>query len=172
MKKLVVFLTVLCVALITCIILMITGVIKCDCTKKEETTTTKEVVLDAKKLAEIKDADYKAIKVESTHMNSYALTVDGKVVIDFDREITNVTDPTDIVLFGDNLYILTKAGDVYKYFTGVTKKATLDATKVDTVKDVKKLVDYTVRKKNAGGCNYVVAIDKDDKYTQIEEFCV
>ncbi len=167
MKKIICCLTVLCVAAITVIILMCTGIIKCNCTKD-----TKELKVEESKLTEIKDGDYKATKVESTHMNSYALLLNGKVVIDFEREITNVSNAVDIVLLNEYLYILTEDGNVYKYFTGITKEAILDATKVDTVKDVKKIVKYTVRKQAAGGCDYVVAIDANNNYTSLEDFCV
>ena len=49
---------------------------------------------------------------------------------------------------------------------------TLEATKVDSLKNVTKLVEYTTARKNAGGCNYIVAIDQANNYTKLEEFCV
>ena len=166
MKKLVFCLTILCVAAISVIILMFAGVIPCECNKSNEVT------IDANKLKEINDGDYNATKLEVTQYNSFALLANGKVIIDFDREIKNIDNAVDFALLNNNLYILTNDGNVYTYYTGVTKEATLEATKVDSVKDIKKLVSYFTRRKNAGGCNYVVAVDKDSNYTKLEEMCV
>ena len=163
------FLSITTVAAVVVIILMVTGVINL-CSNA--CTTPEPFVVNEAKLKEIKDADYKAIKQIGTHYYSVNLLTNGKVNFDFDREITNVDNAEDIALLNDNLYILTKDGNVYKYFTGITKELTLEATKVDSLKNVTKLVEYTTARKNAGGCNYIIAIDQDNNYTKLEEFCI
>ena len=160
------------VASVIVIILMATGVINicsnsdCNC----QDCIDKSV--DATKLTEIKNGDYNYIKTIATKYGTYFLLANGKVSIDLDRELSNVKDAKDMALLNDELIILTKDGKVYKYNTGVTRKATLEADQANIEGNVSKLVEYGSRRKNAGGCNYIVGITSSDKYISIAESCV
>ena len=162
-------LTITTVASIIVIILMCTGVIKiCDNTSK----TTNDITVDTKELSKIKDGDYNYIKSVSTKYGVYFLLSNGKVNIDLDRELSNINNAIDIALLNDELIILTKDGKVYKYNTGVTNKATLDADLANVEGNVVKLVEYGSRRKNAGGCNYIIGITSDNRYVTLLESCV
>ena len=94
-------------------------------------------------------------------------------MFDYERKITNINNAVDIARAPDNfLYILTKDGDIYKYYIGITKDDGMDATKEEGFKDIKRIVEYSSSKKKAGGCNYIIAIDKDNNYKVLSEFCV
>ena len=157
------------VGLIVFIVLLCTGVIKCG---KASCCKDNEITVNADELAKIKSGDFNIIKSFSVNNMAIVLLTNGKVNIDLDRELTNINNATDIELLNNDLYILTKDGNVYKYYLGVTKEATLEATKVDGFKDIKKMVSYATRAKNAGACDYIVAIDKDNNYKTIADFCV
>jgi hypothetical protein len=43
---------------------------------------------------------------------------------------------------------------------------------MDDYKNIRTLLKYTTRGNNAGGCDYIVVIDKDNKYSKIDDFCV
>ena len=92
-------------------------------------------------------------------------------MFDLDRTIDNVEGATAIEVLDKDLFILTNKGEVYKYYLGVTKEATLSAEKL-SYSNVKKLVKYSTRKTNAGGCDYIVIVDKDDNYKSIQDFCI
>ena len=132
-----------------------------------------DYTLDVSKLESIKKGDYNTLKIIGDEYNVITLSTEGKVLFDYEREITNVNNAIDIVRAPDNfLYILTKDGDIYKYYIGVTNNDGMEATKVDEYKDIKRLVEYSSSRRNAGGCNYIIAIDKDNNYKVLNEFCV
>jgi hypothetical protein len=128
-------------------------------------------LLSAGKLEEIKKGDYNILENYATENFSISLLTNGKVVFDLAREIDNVSGATHMEVLDKNLYILTAKGEVYKYYLGVTKEATLSAEKLEYT-NIQKLVKYSTRKSNAGGCDYIVVVDKEDNYKSIQEFCV
>lgn len=154
------------------IILMATGVINIcsnsDCTCPD----CFDISVNANKLTEIKNGDYNFIKTIATKDGTYYLLANGKVNIDLDKELSNVNNAIDMALLNDELIILTKDGKVYKYNTGVTNKSKLDADLANIAGNVVKLVEYGSRRKNAGGCNYIVGITSSDEYINIAESCV
>ena len=161
-------LTITTVVSIIVIILMCTGVIKiCDNTSK----TTNDITVDTKELSKIKDGDYNYIKLVNTKYGTYYLLSNGKVNIDLERELSNINNAIDMALLNDELIILTKDGKVYKYYTGITTKATLEAD-LANVENVVKLVEYGSRRKDAGGCNYIIGITSDNSYVTLLESCV
>lgn len=169
-KCLIGILSFLVIGLGVVVVLFATGVLCCK--KTNCACKTDAIELDEAKLKEIKDGEFNIIKGFYGDKFSINLLANGKVNFDLDRELTNITNAIDIETLDNYLYILTKDGDVYKYYLGVTKEATLEATKVDGFKDLKKMVSYATRAKNAGGCDYIVAIDKDNNYKTIADFCV
>jgi len=168
-KALIIVLLLVIVVLGVFVILLATGKVcdaKCSC--KDNT----EITLDESKLNNIKSSDYNIIKGFYGDKFSIYLLSNGKVNFDLDRDLTNINNAIDIETLDNYLYILTKDGNIYKYYLGVTKEVTLEATKVEEFKDIKKIVSYSTRAKNAGGCNYIIAIDKDNNYKTVAEFCV
>ena len=132
-----------------------------------------DYTLDVSKLEAIKKGDYNTLKIIGDQYNVITLQTNGKVLFDYERGITNVTNAIDIVRAPDNyLYMLTKDGDIYKYYIGVTKDDGMDATKVEGFNNIKRLVEYSSSRKQSGGCNYIIAIDKDDNYKTLSEYCV
>lgn len=171
MKKLVLFLSLMCLVCITAIILMLTGVIKTnisDCSCPDSLIPT----VEESELLKIKSGDYNIIKILNTKNNTINLLTNGKVNFDLDRELSNIENAKDIAMLNNYLYILTKDGDVYKYYLGITKKATLEADKIDDVNNVKSFVNYSSRRSNAGGCDYIVGILGNGKYITIDEMCI
>jgi len=172
LKALIVVLLLVVVALGVFVFLLATGkvsFVKTDCSCKESNT---EITVDEAKLKAIKSSDYNIIKGFYGENLNINLLSNGKVNFDLDRDITNINNAIDIETLDNNLYILTKDGNIYKYYLGVTKEFTLEATKVEEFKDIKKIVSYSTRAKNAGGCNYIIGIDKDNNYKTIVDFCV
>ena len=174
MKKVKILICVLVLIIIglgVLVVLFATG--KLNCKKCCEDKTTSEVKLDISKLENIGKGDYNILKSVSTQYAPYSLLSNGKVIIGFDRELSNINNAIDIVFdTKDNLYILTKDGNLYKYYTGVTKEATLEATKLDDYKDIKMITEYHTRGKASGGCDFIIAIDKDNNYKTLDAFCV
>ena len=138
---------------------------ECNCTSNTNT------LLNEDKLGEIKKSDFNIIDSYYTEYFAINLLSNGKVMFDLDRTIDNVEGATAIEVLDKDLYILTNKGEVYKYYLGVTKEATLSAEKL-SYSNVKKMVKYSTRKSNAGGCDYIVIIDKDDNYKPIVDFCI
>ncbi len=172
MKKLKVLsfiLIIIVVCLCVFIGLIYTG--KINITKDEKTTCECNNSIDQNKLKRIKDSDYNIVDSLYTNDIYISLLSNGKVVFDLDREITNVDGATSIEVLDKNLYILTNKGEVYKYYLGVTREATMKAEKLD-YSNIKQMINYSTRKTNAGGCDYIVLVDKDDNYKSIVEFCI
>lgn len=135
--------------------------------KKEE--------VDFAKLEEFGKSDYNYIKSVSDMNYNIIINNDGKVVVNFDKTIDNVTKVTDIKLFSndgkDNLYILDENGDIYKYDMSDLDKDKVAAKKMSKYENISELIVYRTRKKNAGGCDYLIAISNDNEYSEIDSFC-
>ena len=138
----------------------------CSCPNCEANT-----LLSQEKLADIKKSDFNILESYYTQYNSISLLTNGKIVFDLDREINNISNAIHMEVLDKDLYILTANGEVYKYYLGITKEPNLSAEKLD-YSNITKLVKYSTRKANAGGCDYIVVVDKSDNYKSINEFCV
>ncbi len=130
--------------------------------------------IDFSKLSEISKGDYNYIK--GVYNNTYSLNIlsDGKVIINFNNYISNISNAKDIILFGDSsetVYILTIDGNIFKYELSNIKNNNFEAIKLNDYNNIKNMTTYMTRKKNAGGCNYLVLIDNDDKYYKLDSVC-
>ena len=130
---------------------------------------------DFGELSKISKSDFNFIKMEGTTEYLIGVDIDGTIYIDFDKKITNITDAKDFELFYlENdiiLYILTKSGYIYKYNLSNITSNKFNAEKIDEYSNIEQLLTYSTRKANAGGCDYVVLIDKNNKYYEIESLC-
>ncbi len=141
------------------------------------TTTCKDFEIDAKELAKIGKSDYNTIKDVYNSEYSFKLDVNGKININFENNISNISNAKDIILFspaGPNsyLYILTKDGDVYKYDTSGYKQGNYSADKVSNYSNIKAIIEYTTAGSNKGGCGYIVLVDNNEKYYKLDSYCV
>ena len=146
--------------------------VSCNCP-----TTNCNLSLDFDKLAKISKSDYNF--VNGAYNNTYSVNVlsNGKVLVNFVNNISNISNAKDVILFsgpgtGDMAYILTADGYIYKYDLSNASKNNFDATKVNEYSNIKQMVRYMTRKANAGGCDYVVLIDNNDKYYSLDSYCV
>lgn len=108
------------------------------------------------------------------------LTVSGKVMVDYDKEISNVSNVSDIVTFSDSdgpgvddsttLYILDSDGYLYSYTTKNYNAGILKADKLEKYSNVKKIFTYSTRSKNTGGCDKLI-IDSNNDYIELKSFC-
>ncbi len=133
--------------------------------------------IDVDELGKISKSDYNFLKQESTNDYTFNLSVDGKININFDKDIENISNARDMVLFltpsdDSNLYILTQDGDIYKYNVSSYKESNYKATKVTEYSNIERMITYNTRKANAGGCDYVVLIDNNNKYYTLDSSCV
>lgn len=144
------------------------------------------VGIDYDKFVEkIGNFDYGFIKMDSINYNSTSynvgLTIDGKVIINFEKEIENISNVSDIKSFSDSdgaslddnssLYILDKKGNLYKYTGKDYSEGILQATQIKEYSNVSKIITYYGRKKNAGGCDKLI-IECNNNYIEIKSFCV
>ena len=126
---------------------------------------------------EISKSDYNFLKQEGTTDYTFNLSIDGKININFENEITNISNAKDIMLFVTpstdyNLYILTTNGDIYKYNTSSYKSKDYNAIKVNGYSNIERMITYNTRKAHAGGCDYIVLIDNNNKYYKLDSSCV
>lgn len=133
--------------------------------------------IDYSKLSEYGKSDYNYINSVYNGDYSFKLLIDGRININFENYISNISNAKDFILFSppspdSTLYILTSNGDIYKYETSDYKSNNYSATKVDKYSNIKQIITYQTRKQNAGGCDYLIAIDKSNKYYEINSFCV
>lgn len=129
--------------------------------------------------------DYGFIKMDYIRYNSTSynvgLTIDGKVIINFEKELNNISDISDIQTFSDSdgatlddnssLYILDNKGNLYKYTAKDYSEGLLQATKMEEYTNVSKIFAYYGRKINAGGCDSLV-IESNNNYIKLKSFCV
>ena len=140
---------------------------------KEENTN----VLNIEELSKFRKGDINIIKTEQNSDYSFNLDIDGRININFLDYISNISDAKDIILFSSPspdtiLYILTESGDVYKFNTSNIDLGNLAATKVSEYSNIKGIINYKTRRGNSGGCDYMIIIDKNDKYNELDSYCV
>ena len=148
-------------------------------TSNEDTTNTStdEFTINVDELTKISKSDYNFLKQDGTSDYTFNLSIDGKININFENEIANISNAKDIMLFVTpstdyNLYILTTNGDIYKYNTSSYKSKDYNAVKVNEYSNIKRMITYNTRKAHAGGCDYIVLIDNNNKYYKLDSSCV
>lgn len=144
---------------------------ECNCPSNSCNTS-----VDFDKLSKISKSDYNF--VNGAYNNNYSINVlsSGKVIVNYVNNISNISNAKDIILFsgpgtGDMAYILTTDGYVYKYDLSNVSKNNFEATKINEYSSIKQMVRYMTRKANAGGCDFVVLIDSNDKYYSLDSYC-
>ena len=167
---LIVLLGIVALALAVLLLLMLSGKNNLKCKADDNDINYEE-------LAKIADGDYKFINRDSDNNNSVMVLSDGKVWVNFNYYVENITNAKDIVLFSgptasSMLYILTIDGNVYKYNLSDADDKKFEAAKIDKYKDIKQIFRYETRKGNSGGCDHVIIVDKNGKYYSIDSYCV
>lgn len=167
---LIVLLGIVALALVVLLLLVFSGKANLKCTANDNDINYEE-------LAKIADGDYKFVNRDYDNANSVMVLSNGKVFVNFDYYIKNITNAKDVILFSgptdsSMLYILTLDGNVYKYNLDDANNKKFDATKIDKYTDIKQILRYETRKGNAGGCDHVILVDKNNKYHSIDSYCV
>jgi len=138
---------------------------------------TDDFIIDESELTKFGKADYNIIKDVNVEDYSFKLEANGKININFKNYISNISNAKDIILYSSPsteqiLYVLTNDGDVYQYNTSDYESSNYTATKVNEYSNIKYMITYQTRKANAGGCNYIILIDNNDKYYKLNSYCV
>ena len=145
---------------------------KVPCDDNNKPTCNETITIDYEELSKFGKSDYNFVNSEYNSTHSIAVLSDGKVLIDFKDNLSNVSHAKDVIVFSgpgvnETAYILTNNGDVYKYEFSEKYEATkLDYTNISSI------IRYKTRKANAGGCDYLILIDKDNQYTKLDSYCV
>lgn len=146
--------------------------VSCNCP-----TTNCDLSIDFDKLAKISKSDYNF--VNGSYNNNYSVNVlsNGKVLVNYVNIISNISNAKDVILFngpgkGNMTYILTADGYIYKYDLSNVSKNNFEAIKVNEYSNIKQMIRYMTRKAHAGGCDYVVLIDNNDKYYSLDSYCI
>lgn len=130
-------------------------------------------------LAKIGKLDYNFVK--GLYGNDYSINIlsNGKILINFNNYISNISNAKDILKFNglgpiedSIIYILTDDGNIYKYALANIGKNNFEATIIDDYNNIEKMMIYKTRKANAGGCDYLILIDNDNKYYTLDSYCV
>jgi len=178
---LLIFLGIVNIILLSLFVLTATGKIKFDSYSEEDncapTIITDDFEIDEDELGKLGKDDYNFVKDVNIGDYSFKLEVNGKININFENYISNISDAKDIILYNSPslesiLYILTDNGDIYQYNTSYYESGNYDATKIDEYSNIKYMITYQTRKANAGGCNYIILIDNNDKYYKLNSFCI
>ncbi len=149
-----------------------------------------DVTFDLDKLSKYKNYDdsYGKIKVfsltdDTNKVYTISLSLNGKVRVCYDTTcnyISNVNNAVDLIQMSVpaqveyfKYYILQSNGDLYEYELTNVKKAIFEAKKNITAFNVVKIMNISYNDiKNAGGCNAILAITKDNQYIEINSECV
>ena len=176
---LIALLLIVTIVLITLLILIVTGKIDIKNTLNKLTNNQETITdnLDYDELAKIGSSDYNYVYGDYNSEHSVNILANGKVLLDFNKHISNISSAKDLILFSgpgvdSMVYILTTEGDVYQYALSNISAKKFSATKLDEYSNIQRIVRYKTRKANAGGCDYVVLIDNKGKYYSLDSFCV
>lgn len=184
-------LIIIIVALLILITLVVTGTVnlkttskvneECSQINKEENQNSDEEgktggdAINYDKLMNFGKSDHNIIEMEATTEYSVNLETDGRININFINYISNITNAKSIKLFNSPLnymlYILTKDGYIYKYDLSNYESGDYNAIKVDKYSNINKMIMYKTRKNNAGGCDYIILIDNNDEYYELDSSC-
>lgn len=184
-------LIIIIVALLILITLVVTGTVnlkttskvneECSQINKEENQNSDEEgktggdAINYDKIMNFGKSDHNIIEMEATTEYSVNLETDGRININFINYISNITNAKSIKLFNSPLnymlYILTKDGYIYKYDLSNYESGDYNAIKVDKYSNINKMIMYKTRKNNAGGCDYIILIDNNDEYYELDSSC-
>lgn len=143
----------------------------------EENIKKQNVTINKDELTKFGKSDYNFIKVVYNSEYSFKLDVDGRININFENYLSNISNAKDLLLFSPPsphsiLYILTTDGNVYKYETSSYGTKNYNATKIEQYSNIVQIINYETRKENAGGCDYVILVDEAGKYYELDSFCI
>ena len=184
-------LIIIIVALLILITLVVTGTVnlkttskvneECSQINKEENQNSDEEgktggdAINYDKIMNFGKSDHNIIEMEATTEYNVNLETDGRININFINYISNITNAKSIKLFNSPLnymlYILTKDGYIYKYDLSNYESGDYNAIKVDKYSNINKMIMYKTRKNNAGGCDYIILIDNNDEYYELDSSC-
>lgn len=186
-KGVIALLVMIIIVLLALIVLMATGTVnfKSLNTTTDNQNTSNEnnannsnngFTINVDELNKFGKSDYNIIKDAYNSDYSFKLLTDGRININFENYISNISNAKDIKLFSSSsldstLYILTSNGDIYKYETSNYKSNNYSATKIDKYSNIKQMITYQTRKEFAGGCDYIILIDNNGKYYELDSFC-
>ncbi len=184
----IILLVIIIVLLVVFAILLATGTISFKSNSLSNTTSdnspdnssckNEEIEISASELSKIGSSTYNSIKEQYNSNYSFKLDVNGKVIINLTHELSNITNAKDILLYTPPaptsfLYVLTKDGDVYKYDISNYDSNNYTAEKLNEYSNIKKMFLYSTSSSAAkGGCSYLVLIDGNEKYYQLDSYCV
>ena len=148
-----------------------------DSNNQVENINDKNLSINKDELSKFGDSDYNIIKDVYNNQYSFKLDVDGKININFENYLSNISNAKDLLLVSPPspysiLYILTTDGDVYKYETSSYESKDYKATKIEQYNNIVQMINYKTRKANAGGCDYVILVDKNGKHFKLDSFCI
>ena len=129
-------------------------------------------------LSKYGEADYTIIKEDKNTDYSFKINSDGNIIINGKNKISNISNAKSIKLFSPPspksiLYILTEDGDIYKYDTNNYESNNYTAIKMEKYSNIKQIITYKKRSSEAnGGCDYIVVVDNNEKYYELNSFCV
>lgn len=108
--------------------------------------------------------------------NSNIKIKNNEIIIDDTYKISNIKNikefkkSTSKSLDNQLLYILDNDGYIYEYIIGSDSNK---AIKLEEFKNIEKLISVKKRSNQPmGGCNYIFAINSDEKYYQINSYCI
>lgn len=108
--------------------------------------------------------------------NSNIKIENNEIIIDNTHKISNIKNikefkkSTSKSLDTQLLYILDNNGYIYEYVIGSNSNK---AIKLEEFKNIKKIISVKKRSNQPmGGCNYIFAIDSDEKYYQVNSYCI
>ena len=121
-------------------------------------------------------SDYNIIKEVYNTEYSFKLDVDGRININFENYLSNISNAKDLLLFSSTaphsiLYILTTDGNVYKYETSSYGTKNYNATKIEQYNNIVQMINYKTRKSNAGGCDYIILVDENGNHFELDSVC-
>lgn len=108
--------------------------------------------------------------------NSNIKIENNEIIIDDTHKISNIKNikefkkSTSKSLDNQLLYILDNDGYIYEYVIG---SDTNKAIKLEEFKNIEKLISVKKRSNQPmGGCDYIFAVDKDEKFYQVNSYCI
>lgn len=143
----------------------------------EEIVKNQNISINKDELTKFGKSDYNIIKEVYNSEYSFKLDINGRININFETYVSNVSNAKDLLLFSPPsphsiLYILATNGDVYQYETSSYETKNYDATKIEQYSNIVQIINYKTRKANAGGCDYVILVDENGKYFKLDSFCI
>jgi len=137
--------------------------------------------LDLKALSKYKNYDGSYVSIKSFFQENYniSLSLDGKIKVCKEEncnQISNIKDVVEMIKLSipgteeqQEYYFLLNNGDVYKYVIGKINSNDLFATKIDDVKNIKKIINFYYKSSPYSDDSTwgIIAITKDNKTIEI-----